>query len=121
MLAGALAVSTPDEIKRSSFTAVMTSTKPLAAVDECMKTAMAGVQAKGLTYRDTGPAPHQFIVSNNMPSTWSGLRPELLVMAETTPTGAGTQIQVWAHPSLLSGGGSKGYLDKIASAARSCI
>ena len=121
MLAGAVAVSTLDEIKRSSFTSVMTSTKPWAGVDVCLKTSIAGLRAAGFTYRDAGPAPHEFIVSNYEPSTLSVLSPELLMMAETTPLGDGTQIQVWAHPSVFREGGSQGYLDRLYQAARSCV
>ena len=128
MLSGALAVSTPDEIKRSEYTVQLTSDKPLASVTGCMKDALVTYRNEAgrssyaaITYRD-GASPHQIMLSNNLPSTWSGLRPELLFLLENNTTDqGGTATQIWAHQRLLSNGGSQSYLDRVVATVRPCV
>lgn len=127
MLAGAVAVSTPDEIKRSEYTAQLSSERSLATVTGCMKEALlayrneAGRSAyAAITYRDSG-TPHQIMLSNNLPSSWSGLRPELLFLLENNTTGSGTSTQIWAHQRLFGEGGSQGYLDRVVATVRPCL
>ena len=128
MLAGAVAVSTPDEIKRSEYVVRLTSDTALARVTSCMKHALLAYRNEAgrspyaaITYRDT-ESPHQIMLSNNLPSSWSGVRPELLFFLEnSTTSGGGTTTQVWAHQRLLSDGGSQGYLDRVVSAVRPCV
>lgn len=128
MLAGALAVSTPDEIKASSFTGKFTVSAAQSTVTTCLKEAFASFKDdKGrssfasFTYRDV-TSPHQFLVSNNMSSTWSGARPELLFLVETQERKpSGTDIQLWTHPRLMGSGGSQGYFDKVQAVMRPCI
>ena len=128
MLAGALAVSTPDEIKRSEYSVQLTSDRPLASVTGCMKDALLAYRNEAgrssyaaITYRD-GTSPHQIMLSNNLPSTWSGLRPELLFFLENNNTDrGGTTTQIWVHQRLLSDGGSQGYLDRVVTAVRPCV
>lgn len=125
MLAGAAAVGTPDEIKRSGYTSRLASTKPIAAVSGCLKGSLAqaksGSRPAQFTYRDAGTEPYQFVVSNNVPSTWSGARPEILALVETYSAGGGSVTQVWAHPRLLSDGGSRGYLDRTLALVQPCM
>lgn len=126
MLAGAMAVSTPDEIKRSAYTATVASPKPLTSVNGCIKealqSALNGSRPAAVTYRDTGATPYQYQVGNGVGSSWSGARPELLALVEAWPSPSGaTSVQVWAHPSLLSNGGSRGYLDRTMALIRPCI
>jgi hypothetical protein len=128
MLAGALAVSTPDEIKASSFTGKFAVSAAQSTVTTCLKEAFASYRDdKGrssfasFTYRDV-TSPHQFLVSNNMSSTWSGARPELLFLVETQERKlSGTDVQLWTHPRLLGNGGSQGYFEKVQAVLRPCI
>jgi hypothetical protein len=124
MLAGAMAVSTPDEIKRSSYVARLDSSRSLPAVSSCLKRALQdaknGSRPAHVTYRDVGE-PHQFVVSNGQASGWSGARPELLALVEASSDGrGGTTATIWAHPYLLSGGGPQGYLANTVALARPC-
>ncbi|WP_374663302.1 hypothetical protein [Ramlibacter sp.] len=125
MIAGAVAVGTPEEIKRSSYVTSIASPKPLGTVSACLKTALlqakSGSRPAQFSYRDTGAEPHQFIISNNVPSTWSGARPEILALVESSSNGRGGSVtQIWAHPRLLSDGGSQGYLDRTVELTRPC-
>lgn len=128
MLAGALAVSTPEEIKRSEYTVQLTSDKPLASVTGCMKSALSAYRNEAgrnsysaITYRDSA-APHQIMLSNNSQSSWSGLRPELLFFLENNnTTNGGTLTQVWVHQRILSSAGSQGYLDRIVATVSPCV
>jgi hypothetical protein len=87
MIAGAVAVSTPDEIKRSEYVVRLDSSRSLQAVDACLKQALLlannGSSPAHLTYRDVGAEPHQFLISNGVGSSLSGARPELLALVET--------------------------------------
>lgn len=125
-LANAVAVGTPEEIKRSEYTTQVVSAKPLAVVAECMKGALqaakSGSRPALVTYRDIGPEPYQFIVTNNVPTTWSGMRPEILSLLESSGNAAGgTRTQIWAHPRLIGNGGGEGQLARTVALVQPCM
>ena len=125
MIAGAIAVSTPEEIKSSAYTARFTVDSSQAAVTSCLKDVLLAYKnEKGrasyaaFTYRDA-TSPHQIVVSNNVSSSWSGARPELLFLIETQELRpAATDLQLWVHQRLLN---SSGFLDSVQTTLRPCL
>lgn len=126
MIAGAMAVSTPDEIKRSQYVTTLESRHAVEQVTACLKQALLsarnGSKPAQLTYRDTGAQPYQFVISNGASSSWSGMRPELLALLEaSSDSRGGSATTIWAHPYLLSGAGPQGYLANTVDLARPCM
>lgn len=125
MIAGALAVSTPEEIKTSNYTARLSSDSSQSAINSCLKGVLTSYKDdRGrtpyatFTYRDVSN-PNQFVVSNNLSSSWSGMRPELLFLVETNERRpSGTDLQLWTHHRLLD---SAGYFDKVQNIIRPCF
>lgn len=121
-----LSITTPDEIRKSTFQRETISTNSSTDVTNCMKETLLSYkndQGKasyaGITFRDFEKI-HDITLRTGGSTSLAGSEILFLIENSDNPAG-GTRSHLWTHQHLIFFGGSQGFFDRVYSVIRPCI
>lgn len=121
-----ISVTRVDQIQASQYRSEMPSQRPAREIASCMKEALRSHRdATGktpyaaITFRDF-QKEHEITLRSTHTYLVSGAEILFHIEIREDPNG-GSLSTAWVHPSLLSGGGSQAYLNRLLEVVQPCL
>jgi len=121
-----ISITSPDEIRQSTFQRETLSSSSATDVSNCMKESLlnyrndrGNASYAGITFRDFEKT-HDIMLRTGNSTSLAGT--EILFLIENSVhTTGGTRSRLWTHQHLLFNGGSQGYFDRVFTVIRPCL